>query len=292
MRKDGVPGFPFIDGDLFFDITILGDYVIGVTADEAIYLPTYFEQTFLWEEADTLEFRNVALQADMKMTPIPGPLDPADEGLIFGILEEEFPDEEDARIDARRRRSGTRVHARARSRSGRGDQDDEYILIASVETNENGEFALPNLPEGQYRINFEYPGVPMDPNSFIEFEIGPAGGDFTSVQLEALVAESGVIVVEEVKPVGVDNLFSKLEMYPNPASSQLTIDYVGLNRDDVSLYMIDINGQIVHKEAMPRATRHTHILNLSQFSSGIYFVTMRDERTGEIMRTMKLLIAR
>ncbi|MEQ9232419.1 MAG: GEVED domain-containing protein, partial [Cyclobacteriaceae bacterium] len=201
LRKDGVPGFPFFDGDLFFDITILGDYVIGVTSDPDVYLPTYFKQTFLWEESDTLRFRNVALQADMAMTPIPGPLDPNDEGVIGGVLELEFSDDE-SRLDARRRQKGTRCHVRRRTSGGRQDQDDTYVLIASIPTDDNGEFSFPNLPPGTYRINFEYPGVPMDPNSFVEFEVGPPGSDTAEINISALIAESGSIVVEQIIPVG------------------------------------------------------------------------------------------
>jgi len=288
LRKDGKPGFPFIDGDLFFDITILGDYVIGVTADPSIYLPTYYAQTFLWEEADTLEFRNVALVADMAMTPIPGPLDIADVGQIFGVLEVEFEDVI-GRVEGRRRQKGTRCHVRRNTGGGRTESSDNFVLIASVVTNDNGEFDLPNLPSGTYRINFEYPGVPMDPDSFVEFQVGE--GEDASVELDALVALSGSILVEEVIPVGVEgDVFTELEVYPNPVSSQLTIAYDNLTSSDVIVQMMDINGRVIIRNNLPRAANHVYQMDVSNLRDGLYFLTMMDKNSGKLLKSFKLVL--
>lgn len=288
------PGFAFVDGDLFFDITILGDYVISVTSDEEdpenpVYLPTYLPQTFLWEEADTLEFRNVSLVADLAMTPTPGELDPNNEGRILGILEIEVPDEEGLRDQARRRAKKVRCHVRRNTGGGRDEQEGTYILVASIETNDNGEYDFPNLPPGLYRINFEYPGVPMDPDSFIEFEVGI--GDDASVQIAGLIAEAGSIIVEEVMPVGVTpGILDELKIYPNPASNMLNLEYKGLNSNDVSMYVMDMSGRQVLNQSLPRAVKHTHTLDVSGMDGGLYFITIREDNTGEVLRSFKVLI--
>jgi len=279
----------FIDGDLFFDVTILGDYVIPVTADETIYLPTYYTQTFLWEEADTLEFRNIALVANMKMTPIPGPLNIADVGQIFGVLDVEFVDVT-GRVEGRRRQKGTRCHVRRNTGGGRTEDSDTYVLIASVVTNDNGEFDLPNLPPGLYRINFEYPGVPMDPNSFVEFEVGD-GADNATVQLDALVSLSGSILVEEIVPTGVNGeLFTALDVYPNPVSSQLNVAYDNLTSSDVMVQLIDINGKVIIRNNLPRAENHVHQIDVSGLGDGLYFLTMIDTDSGELVKSFKLVL--
>ena len=288
LKKDGVPGFPFIDGDLFFDITILGDYIIGVTADPLLYLPTYMPQTFLWEDADTLEFRNTSLVADLTMTAIPEELDPTDEGRIFGLLEVEVPDEE-ARTEGRRRAKKVRCHVRRNTGSGRDEQEATYTLIASVETNDDGSFDIPFLPDGVYRINFEYPGVPMDQNSFVEFEVGGTSEDL-SVQLAALVQQTGMISVEEMQPVGVTRLFNELRIYPNPVANLLNMEYTELESSDVMMYVMDMNGRMIMKQPLPKATRHTHEINVSGFDEGMYFIRLRDESNMEIVRTFKVLI--
>ena len=40
-------------------------------------------------------------------------------------------------------------------------------------------FTFEELPDGTYRINFEYPGVPMDTSSFVEFVLGEGGSEDT-----------------------------------------------------------------------------------------------------------------
>ena len=273
-------------------MTVLGDYVIPVTADPALYLPTYYEQTFLWEEADTLFFRNVSLDADMAMTQIPGDLDPSDVGLIFGFLEIEVDDEDDgSRVDGRRHQKGTRCHVRRRNTGGREYDDHEtYTLIASVETDENGEFAIINLPTGFYRINFEYPGVPMDNDSFTEFEIGEDGSN-SDVQLGALITEDGSIVVEQILPVGVDDkLFTDLKVYPNPVSNQLNVAYSNLKSSKVKVQLMDINGKVIIDSNLPRSVNHIHQIDVSLLDDGLYFLNMIDTSTGKLVKTFKLLL--
>ncbi|MGV3665356.1 MAG: carboxypeptidase-like regulatory domain-containing protein, partial [Leptospira bouyouniensis] len=66
---------------------------------------------------------------------------------------------------------GAGVSARRVQNTGRG-KEEILTLISYRFTNEEGEFSLTNLPHGNYRLNIQYPGLPMDENSFINFTIG------------------------------------------------------------------------------------------------------------------------
>ncbi len=298
LMKIGAPGVKFdttlvvdfVDGDLFFDVTILGDYLISVEADETLYLPTYYEQTFLWEEADTLFFRDVAIRSEMAMTVLPGERDPEDIGLISGYFEIEVPDE-GARVDARRRAANVRCHVRRRVTGGREMEEPQYVLIASVTTNENGEFDIPNLAPGFYRLNIEYPGVPMDQNSFVEFEIG-ADGDNSVVQLAAAATENGVITVEQILPLPVSAALREMKVYPNPATDRLSIQYEGLNSNDIRLALYDINGRMVKEMPLPRAERNVLVMPLDELNGGLYFLNVIDTSKGQLVTTFKVVVKR
>jgi hypothetical protein len=301
LLKIEEPGTPFdttsvinfVDGDLLFDITILGDYVIAVEADPELYLPTYYEQTFLWEEADTLFFRDVTIVADMRMTAIPVPLDPSvpgNDNIITGILEIEDEELSGQRTDNRRRAGKRRCHVRRRTRAGRGDgAADEFVLIASVETDDNGNFLIENLPDGTYRINFEYPGIPMDPNTFVEFELGTAE-DQGQLQLEALITPNG-IQVTKIEPVGVQEWFKDIKVYPNPASQELFIQSPGLNVP-VSYSMIDLNGREVREGVLKPFVDANEVIKVYDLEAGIYLLNMRNQNTGEWVGSFKLFIRR
>jgi hypothetical protein len=294
LMKIEQPGQPFdttmvvdfADGYLFFDVTILGDYIISVISNPDIFLPTYYKGTFLWEEADTLFFRNVALFADMTMTSIPGALNPVDKGRISGYMDIDVPDVPGARIEGRRRASNVRCHIRRNTTRGRTEED-TYVLIASVVTDENGEFSIPNLPPGFYRINFEYPGVPMDRNSFVEFEV-TADGDNSAIELAAL-AINGLCTVEQILPTSIGSFVEELRIYPNPVSQLLHLNYSYLV-DDATVSILNINGQEVSKTTMRRSDFGLHTIDVSSLSGGIYLLNVMDSKSGKLISSYKVLV--
>ena len=276
----------FTDGYLFFDITVLGDYIISVHSDPTIYLPTYYAQTFLWEEADTLFFRNIALQANMVMTSIPGALNPIDQGIISGIFEIDVPDNPDARGQGRRRGSNVRCHIRRNTGGGRTETGN-YVLIASVETDENGQFNIANLPPGLYRINFEYPGVPMDQNSFVEFEV-TADGDNSEISLSAL-AQDGLIGVQQILPTSVSSLLDEMKVYPNPASDLLHVEFNDL-RTTAKLSLWNMEGRLVKSATIKVSASGKLDFDLDDLSGGLYVLSVIEESTSKLITTFKIVI--
>ncbi len=83
-------------------------------------------------------------------------------------------------------------------RSGRLDQEDVWELVAYLETDDNGEVNFGQMPSGKYRLNIQYPGIPMDPNSFIEFDISEEEEEAGYV-LSALIRENGITVEKALK---------------------------------------------------------------------------------------------
>ncbi|HCX25028.1 MAG TPA: hypothetical protein DHN29_24155, partial [Cytophagales bacterium] len=219
-------GLVFTNGKVIFENLLLGDYLIAIRSDPNSYLPTYYKNTFLWEEADTLTLRQDVLDT-MTMFTVPPALTPADgSGTLAGTVESDFnADENEGRIDARRKVKRAGCSIRRFVPKGRTDQDEEgeFELIAYVESDDEGKFKIENIPAGLYRFNIEYPGIPMDEDSYVEFEIGEEGSTSNSIELQATVTEDGIFV-ERINLLSASWSTIDVSIYPNPATDYVSID--------------------------------------------------------------------
>lgn len=295
------PGSPFDStavvnpsmGEFIFEDVVLGDYLIALEADDAIYLPTYFENTYLWVEADTLELRENAFET-ISMTLKPGVLDPNDgDGKVYGVVEAEFDDEADAgeRVNARRKVKKAGCSMRRFAGSGRTEED-EWVLIAYIETNDEGQFVFEDIPSGLYRFNIEYPGIPMDPDSFVEFVIGENGVENNTFILEAVVTEEGIEVVK-VKELGFyRKYFKDLSIFPVPTDHVLNVKYAKLMSDQVKIRLIDLSGNIVFEQPLEKGYNKSIQFDTSGLGEGYYIIYfLNPEVSRESIITYKILVA-
>lgn len=287
-RYDSItPTIDIVNGAFTYPDLTLGDYLFVVEADESIYIPTYAASVFLWDEADTTFLRDNDQTANVSMV-----LDPdasVGAGAVGGIFEEEFPDE--GRIEARRRVRRVGVALRRRRSSGRVEMDDLFELIAYTQTDDEGQFTFENLPSGVYRISFEFPGVPLDETSFVEFEISE-DDDRTSIQLEAVATEDGTIVVTDVTPDPVDvkdRITKQLSVYPNPANNVLTIDYRKITNQDIELSVTDGSGRRVLKSDLKNDSSRIEKVDISSLHKGIYFLQFIDLSGGKSLGTIRFM---
>ncbi|MEM9327342.1 MAG: Ig-like domain-containing protein [Bacteroidota bacterium] len=288
-------------GVTFSDV-VLGDYLLLVRPDTLILrqhdgvtdslrlLPTYFRSSFLWEEADVLLLRS-AVNEELVMQQQPREVETGDIEIDL-LVESDFGSEGgEARLMARRivKRAGCSLRRRRRATGGRGANDEIFDLIAYKETDDNGRVTFDELPDGFYRLNIEYPGVPMDPNSFIEFEIGEGGIDENSLTLEATIVEIGISVeLIEALSTGSEQLV-ELTVYPNPVSETLTITHAPHLDGRLQLELINLRGQLVLRRTMAGASgRHT--LNVAGLPAGIYIARFLDEKGKQTLSTWRIMI--
>jgi hypothetical protein len=296
---------------LFQDI-VLGDYLLKVDTDDAYrqykeynfsadsvgidtvaFIPTHYISELEWDSAQVLELRDY-ISDTLEMIRIPPPLLPGDgnDGIIQMTVESDLPDEEGNRLEARRRvRKAGCSCRRNRSRGGgRTNEDDEWELIAYKETDDEGNVDFGFLPNGLYRINIQYPGVPMDPNSFIEFEISEEEEEDGYV-LAATVFEDG-IQVEVVEELGfVREYFKDLNVYPNPANDEIRITYAKLNSTDVSYQLMDLSGQMMVEGEVEKGQSQETRLETSGVQDGLYLLRFYDRKqNGKHLITYKVII--
>ncbi len=288
-------------GDYELTKIVLGDYILRVR-DVAVgqYLQTYFSSAETWSLGDTIRLRDNLENVDTRMINVPAPIvpDPANTNVVTGILEidtDNFPglfdDPAGGRQNARRRvkRAGCAFN---RARFVDRGEDEIFELIAYRETDDNGEFSFEDLPDGLYRINFDFPGIPTDPNSFVEFELG-ANGQLTNntIRLAAEVEPQG-IVVTKVEETGILNpLIGEFTVYPVPYDQELTVRF-DLRRyasRSVSIEMVNMDGKLLLQQSTQavRGLNEVTIVDPPQVG-GVYIILLKDA-SGEVLAVSRVV---
>lgn len=299
---DSVGTYAYSGNQYLIPNVVLGDYIHWVIGDLTQHLPSYYRNSFTWSAADTVELRQNVSGQDITMIDSPVDLvpDPANDNTINGVLEldtDNFPPgtfNEGNRTLARRRvrRAGCGF-----SRAlfvDRGADEEVFELIYYTLTDENGNFEAQNLPDGFYRLQIEYPGVPMDPNSFVEFELGGGGTiDQNTLNLTAEVKPDGVVVTK-VEETGIyRNYFKDLNVFPNPADDYLEITYERLNTDGIMVQVMDLNGAIQIEQEIPKGFDQRVELEVIHLTPGIYIMTFMDMEQGvRSITSLKFIIER
>lgn len=280
---DSIPAIPMpvnTNGTFTFNNIVLGDYLLVGLADTLTYeraLPTYVPGTAYWEEADTLQI--VEGVTGKSIISVYKPDDQlTGEGTLFGIVLED--DGLGGRTKATKRVGGAGVSARRSQGTGRGTEVLE--IVGYVFTNEQGEFSIEGLPPGEYVFNVQYPGYPMDTESFLDFVIGTGPLDET-VQVEATVV-AGAITVKEIIITGLLEKDYAADIYPNPTEGTLVIRFASPDENRTLRVMGTLGKALLSQPAPGIET----ILNTSTWSPGIYVLSIStQEGVQKIVKVMK-----
>ncbi|MFK7952198.1 MAG: T9SS type A sorting domain-containing protein [Ekhidna sp.] len=263
-------------GNFSFNPVFTGDFLVSVDSDPDKYVATYYGDAIVWDQADVLTLEgDSSIQIEVEAAP-----DDRDEttgqGSVSGTVTEDFEDTE-GRIDARRRAAKRKCGLRRKRTGGRTGEDDGFELIAYGETNDIGEFEYGFLPEGTYRFFVEYPGIPLDEASFVEFEIGEAGVSDDTFVIAAVVTEEG-IVVELILGL-TSEFFTDFQIYPNPTTNFINISYYEIKSKTLSLEVVDVNGKtLLTRDDLLNENRNIQI-DLSSYKAGQYLLRFIDSKS-------------
>ena len=294
-QETGEGIFPVgLDGYIIRDVP-LGDYIIGVRSDPTLFIQTYYVSTFSWEDADTLSLRDKTGFLNINITNIPVP-DPGNlgDGTFSGTLEED-DGLDGGRTLARRRVKKKGCSLRRRRGSGRGLADDEiYDLYAYIETNDEGEFVFGELIPGTYRFRIEFPGIPMDENSFTEFTVSGDIRESNTFSVAATVTPDGVIQVDVIDVLAVhEKYFGGLHVYPNPATNVLNLHYEKLKTSGIHAQIIDLAGNILLDHEIQKGFGLNAELDISHIENGLYILNFIDTNEENLsISTTKFVISR
>ena len=293
---------------LSFTEVVTGDYLVGLRSDSLIirgsevgdtiqFLPTYYSDAFLWEEADTIQIRDDFFGDTILVQQRPRELTEDDgdgevkltvESLLADLVNGQARGEQ---VQARRKvkRAGCSLRRRRTATGGR-IAEDTFELVAYKETDDEGRVTFNNLPSGTYRLTIEYPGIPMDPTSFIEFEINEGGMEQESLTLEATVAEEG-IAVELVEALGIfRRYFRNLSVYPNPATDYIHVAYDELKSKNVVVELYSLQGQLMQRKPLDRRYAAKETLDITEVPSGLYLLRMIDTDRGKNIVSFRVMV--
>ncbi len=258
------------NGSYLFEKVVLDDYLVLCKPSATLYplaIPTYYANTIFWEEASPLNVTANIAALDITAQFIAANV-PKGTGSLSGYLEE---DDGAGRVERTKRVGGAGVTARRAQGTGRGEET-IYEVISYVETDEDGEFSMPELPNGQYRLNIQYPGFPMDESSFVEFTISSNPLE-NQIQVAAAV-DGNKITVRQLVITGLyETIDYPVSLYPNPAVESIRISFES-EAQQRELILLDANGKPLIKQES-NATEAT--MNVSAMPSGTYLLQVKDK---------------
>ena len=199
--------------------------------------------------------------------------------------------EKEGRTLRRRRvRRGGVALRRARV-SGKGTQEENFKIVAYTQTDENGFFEFPGLDLAEHEIKVDWPGIPMNVESDIIFDVTE-----TTLQLEAVV-EGGLcsVFIIDNDTLGIkSNIYDRqLLIYPNPAYNRIFIEPGDLRGSNYSISISDISGKVVSMALInPNQIKTRISVYIGHLKQGIYLVRLHDDLQRKVLKVSRLLINR
>ncbi len=267
------------DGAYKFEKMVLDDYKIVGFVDTLTYakaLPTYYTNTIFWEESSTVALNANADNLTITTQYKPGP-SPTGIGVISGTITERVGSGRTA-VDKRVPNAGCAV--RRVERTGR-TEGETLTLVGYVFSNANGEFVLPKLEKGEYRLNIQYPGYPMDETSYVTIPIGD--GLQSQVKVAANV-QDGKIKVQKLIVTGIwEKEEYKAEVFPNPSTEYIQLKFATTSQNRL-MKLIDISGREIQTTNAGELEVKTDVRNLE---AGIYLLQISDH--NQVVKTVRVV---
>ena len=92
-----------------------------------------------------------------------------------------------------------------------------------------------------------------------------------------MVENTGDTKLSNIQPINI-NTPTKIQIYPNPTSSEMTIDYQSENRGEVNIQILDLLGKVILQKHLSVEKGQTLIpINLSEVADGIYNITIENQ---------------
>ncbi len=284
-------------GEYIFEDVALGTFVVVAKPNRDLpayqrTIQTYYLSAETYEEADRLLLDKATTGVNIDLISFT----PFEDGTatISGIMESEFDeeivDEESSRITSRRKVKKAGCAMRRFKVQGRDEQDDvEEEIAYYVETDDEGYFNFSEVADGKYLLTIEFPGVPIDQNAEVVFEIG---GDRENqiFDVNVLITEAGIEVTQEEILYTLKPYIKDVVIYPNPTEGVMALDYlVYRDIDDLKIQLISSQGIVLLDNKVDHFRGQQHaVIDLTEFSVGIYYLVFTDE-AGTFASQMKVV---
>ncbi|MEZ4850880.1 MAG: T9SS type A sorting domain-containing protein [Bacteroidia bacterium] len=124
------------------------------------------------------------------------------------------------------------------------------------------------------------------PDSFF---LAFSASDVDKVLSQAEAGPGSELYVDEIEfydgatAIERDDMIPSWNIYPNPASDRITIQFEDQPGQDYQVDIYNISGQKVHSKSLPvLPTDNKHEISVGQLNTGIYFLSLRNHQSGKI----------
>ena len=266
------------DGSYLFDNLYPGNYAILAVADPTQYpdaLPTYFGDQTGWKNASfhsiypkfNSDINNIRLAEVEPMTSEDG------SGQMSGTIL--YADEERSMKKGTSARPAKKASVIVLKKSKKSTMAGE--VVAYTETDEFGMFAFQNVPDGDYLLHVEVPGLEM-----LETHEVTIVGNQIVTGLDYTISDNGIFIGWGVGISFLEN--ETLNIYPNPGSGLILMDLPAAGEYAVNIY--STGGRRVLYRAIDSAGGASS-LNISGEPDGIYLISVEGPKTSTSIKYIK-----
>ncbi len=148
--------------------------------------------------------------------------------------------------------------------------------IADLDDQEIGDFEISSVAgnsQTDYLIDFEI-GHETMPGLYYIIAIADATNQLSEVSEQNNLDYKSFKVLDTSSDRSINNSDQWL-IYPNPADSWINLSYFGTELADPEINIFDYTGQLVYKQSLTLEQIENQKVNISQLSTGIYFLQIK-----------------
>jgi len=266
------------DGTYLFDGLYPGNYTLLVVPDEDQYpdaIPTYFGDQTAWEDSP---FHDLVPKFNSNVVDITlvekAPLSSGDgSGQLSGTIS--LDNDMDSRLKGTAARPAKKSSVILLEKTKKSTMAGE--VVAYVETDDFGMFTFTNVPDGDYWLHVEVPGLDM-----LEIhEVTIAGNQIVS-GLNYTISEDGIYIGYPTGTPLPEN--ESLRLYPNPGSGLIVMVFPAAGEYQVRIYATD--GTLVLEEQFMSAGG-ARTIHLNEASDGMYLIRVNGPGVDETLKYLK-----
>ena len=266
------------DGSYLFDDLYPGNYTLLAVPDPDFYpnaICTYMGDRTGWLETPFYnlvpKFNSTSM--NIKLTEL-DPLSPGEgSGEMFGeiSLEGDMDDALKGTLARPAKKAAVVLLKKTKKSTMAGE------VVAFTETDESGMFSFTNVPDGEYLLHVEVPGLEM-----LEMHDVSIVGNQLIAGLNYTIGEDGIYIGW---PTGISLLENEtLSVYPNPGSGLIIMDLPAAGDYEVKIFSMD--GRMVLQEQFTSAGGARSI-DLSRAGDGTYLIQVKGPETDVSTRYIK-----
>ncbi len=151
----------------------------------------------------------------------------------------------------------------------------------------NGRFCItPEYPSGIYCY---FATVEANWNSAYPYVVGPTFyGVVSAAKVTSITEPVSTYTPSSSSLSHIENQFLEVNIYPNPASDLIAVQYVGLNQENLRLELLDLSGRLIHMTTLLQGTTIAYF-DTQTIYSGLYYVRVIGSKG---IGTKKIMVAK